>query len=220
MYSGYRSGRQNPFQTIFLVAAAPVEMWARRGAACPSFPQAGPRVVLALGGLARSVNVDDARDLLRAVHKHDLELASVGRRVRPMGRHTGPTLCRHRTAVVGAYDGAAAIGSRAQFGRRGRRGRWRNCWPFRAMAVAKTAIRWRRSSSIFGGRARESAACRDGGGRLGRGSERGAATRLAGKPAWAEPAGQSGDGEQRCVQRGARRVRRQSGAVRRRGRHE
>ena len=89
------------------------------GAARLKLRPCGPRAAhtgfeLALGRHARSELVDGAGDLLRAEHVNDLASSSIGRGVRPVGRHAGSALHRSRAAVVGEHDRAAAIGVGAE----------------------------------------------------------------------------------------------------------
>ena len=89
------------------------------GAARLKLRPCGPRAAhtgfeLALGRHSRSELVYGAGDLLRAEHVNDLASSSIGRGVRPVGRHAGSALHRSRAAVVGEHDRAAAIGVGAE----------------------------------------------------------------------------------------------------------
>lgn len=86
--------------------------------------EADPGVLMALGRRAQSRLLDRARDLLRAFHEHDMELARVCCGVRTLGRDTGATVCRDRPALLGPDHGPIVV--RGGTLARGR-GRWPDC---------------------------------------------------------------------------------------------
>ena len=109
---------------------------------------ADPLLVLALGGLARSRELDRPGDRLRAVDVDHMEPAGVGGRIRPVGQQprVSPTSAPRRHRGRTPPPGSAPRSSDRS--RTRRPGRSRNCWRCRkgrTRAATTATIRWRRS---------------------------------------------------------------------------